>query len=344
MKKILMSLLILSAAATTKAQDYKTPFSTKEFSASAIKSVESTTSGGNISVSGTATGQATVEIYIQPGNSRKNLSKDEIQKKLNEDYDLRVEMEGSKLVAIAKPKKRNMNWNDALSISFKITVAKATNTVLTTSGGNVSLNNLNGTQDFTTSGGNLNIDQVGGKLKGRTSGGNINVKNASDYLDLTTSGGNIDAESCNGEIKLSTSGGNVSLNQLKGNIDATTSGGNVKGGSISGELEAHTSGGSVRLDGLACSLSASTSGGSIDIAIVEPVKFVKLSNSGGNIALSLPAGKGYDLRLSGSKIKTENFANFKGDIEEDEIDGTINGGGVAVTVRASSGRVSVSMK
>ncbi len=344
MKKILMSLLVLSTAAATQAQDNKTPFMTKSFPASSVKSVESTTSGGNISVSGTATTNATVEVYIQSGNSRKTYTNDEIKKKLDEEWELTVAVEGQKLVARAKRKKNYDNWNNSLSISFKITSPKSTNTNLTTSGGNITLNSLQGNQDFTTSGGNLNVEDVSGKLKGRTSGGNINVKNASEYIDLVTSGGNIDAESCNGEIKLSTSGGNVMLSQLKGNIDATTSGGSVKGESISGELEAHTSGGNVRLSDLSCSVTASTSGGSIDVSIKEAVKFVKLSNSGGNIDLQLPANKGYDLHVSGSKVKTQNLSNFKGDVEEDEIDGVVNGGGIAVNVRASSGRVSVSLK
>ena len=118
----------------------------------------------------------------------------------------------------------------------------------------------------------------------------------------------------------------------------------MRGSNISGELEAHTSGGNVRLENLACDVSASTSGGNVNVSITTPGKFVKLANSGGSISLTLPANKGYDLKISGDKIKTENFANFKGDIEEDEIEGALNGGGTAVTVRVSSGRVTVSMK
>lgn len=346
MKKLMFSLLVLPMAmiATAQKGPESTPYMTKEFSASSIKLVESTTSGGNISVSGTASGQAKVEVFIHSGNSRKDLSRDEIQHRLNEDYEVKVEMSGQKLVASAKPKKRNMNWNNSLSISFVIYVAKNTETNLTTSGGNINLDELTGRQDFTTSGGNLKINKLSGDVKGRTSGGNITVQNSDNKLNLTTSGGNIHAENCNGELKLSTSGGSIDLTALKGNIDATTSGGNVRGSNIAGELEAHTSGGNVRLENLSCDINASTSGGNVSVAVTTPGKFVKLSNSGGSISLVLPANKGYDMKISGDRVKTENLANFKGDIEEDEIEGAVNGGGTAVTVRASSGRVNVSMK
>ncbi len=346
MKKLMFSLLVLPMAmiATAQKGPDSAPYMTKEFSASEIKSVESTTSGGNISVSGTASGQARVEVFVRSGNSKKELSKDEIQKRLAEDYDVKVEMSGQKLVASAKTKRKNMNWNNALSISFYIYVAKNTETNLTTSGGNINLEELTGRQDFTTSGGNLNINKLSGDVKGRTSGGNIKVQQSDNKLDLTTSGGNIDAENCSGQMRLSTSGGSIELTALKGNIDATTSGGNVRGSNISGELEAHTSGGNVRLENLSCDVEASTSGGNVNVAVTTPGKYVKLSNSGGSISLVLPANKGYDMKISGDRVKTENLANFKGDIEEDEIEGAVNGGGTSVTVRASSGRVSVSMK
>jgi len=346
MKKLLSLLVLAGMLATVQAQKQdESPFMTKSFSNASIKNVKAQTSGGNISVSSVPASEAKVEVYVWPSDGRnKSISKDEIQKRLDEDYDLTVAVSGGTLTVIAKSKKRNLDWKKALSVSFRVFVPRNISTDLTTSGGNVTLTDLAGTQEFTTSGGNLNIDKIKGKINGTTSGGNINVSNSDNDIELTTSGGNVTADKCTGKIKLVTSGGSVKMSNLNGNIDAATSGGNVVANDIRGELEAHTSGGNVNMRDLYCSIEASTSGGQINVSVKELGKYVRLENSGGNIELELPANKGLDLKLSGDKIKTDLLGNFKGKIEEDEINGTVNGGGTPVTVSASSGRISLKWK
>ena len=342
MKKLLMILSVICSSNMLIAQE---AFLIKNFKGDAVKEVESTTSGGNISVESTSADQQRVEVFIWPSNRNKgSLSKEEIQKRLDELYDLTVEVAGSKLTAVAKPKQRNMNWKNGLSISFKIFVNKEVATELTTSGGNIDLRAISGVQKITTSGGNLTVDNVKGKLKGVTSGGNIEVKDSDEDIDLATSGGNIDANNCTGKIKLSTSGGNVFLVNLSGDVAVTTSGGDVRANEISGDLDAHTSGGNVDLANLACNLTAGTSGGDVKVAIKEPGKFVKLSNSGGKIELQLPAGKGYDLDLSADKIKTDTLVNFSGKVEDDELKGTLNGGGTKVTANAGGNKIVLTFK
>jgi DUF4097 and DUF4098 domain-containing protein YvlB len=343
MKKLI---LILSVTFLSNLLLGQEAFLIKNFKGDAVKEVESTTSGGDISIQSVAGDQQRVEVFIWPSNRSKDkmVSKEEIQKRLDELYDLRVEVAGNKLTAIAKPKHQNMNWKNGLSISFKIFVMKDVDAELTTSGGNIDVRAMAGEQKITTSGGNLTVDNVKGKLKGVTSGGNIAVKDSDNDIDLTTSGGNIDANNCTGKIRLSTSGGNVILMNLGGDITATTSGGDVKANDIKGDLDTHTSGGNVNLVDLACNLSAGTSGGDVKVSIKEPGKFIKLSNSGGNIVLELPAGKGYDFDLSGDKIKTNGLVNFSGKVEEDRLEGTLNGGGTKVTAHAGGSKITLMFK
>ncbi len=345
MKKYFFTALIAFQAFITLAQNRneREPFLTKSFSKESVKNVEVETSGGSIYVEGDAGSQSRVEVYIQQNNYKGNdLSKEEIQRRLNEDYQLNVEVNNNKLTAIAKPKNRNMNWKRALNISFKVFVQQNVSTELKTSGGSIELKNLSGEQDFATSGGSLSIDNLSGIIKGRTSGGSINLVNSKDEIDLQTSGGSINAKDCTGNIKLETSGGSLQLNALNGKIKANTSGGNVRGEDISGELISHTSGGNIFLDDLACSLETSTSGGNIDVSIKQLGKYITINNSGGNIDLEIPRNKGVDLKLYGDKIKTDALNNFSGKSDDDEISGTLNGGGIPVIVKSGSGRINLS--
>lgn len=347
MKQGLLILLMCCLGGNLFAQDEKQPaFLVKLLNGQNVKEVEVTTSGGNISVESVASDQERIEVFIWPSNRNKNasVSKEEIQQRLDELYDLKTEVSLNKLTASAKPKHNGMNWKNGLSISFKIFVNKNIVTHLITSGGNINLALLTGDQKVTTSGGNITADNVKGKLKGLTSGGNIELKNSTGDIDLTTSGGNIDADNSTGTIKLSTSGGNVKLVNLDGNIDATTSGGDIRGNDIKGELDAHTSGGNVDLAGLSCNVSAGTSGGDVRVAIKEPGKFIRLSNSGGKIDLQLPAGKGYNLDISGDKVKTDGLTNFSGKASDTELRGTLNGGGTEVKADAGGSKIKVTFK
>ncbi|MFT4024820.1 MAG: DUF4097 family beta strand repeat-containing protein [Flavihumibacter sp.] len=328
------------------AQDAK-PYLVKEFSAAAVSAARMETSGGNISVEGDAA-NTRLEVYVVPSNNRdRNISAEELKSRLERDFDLTIDVSGGKLTAIAKSKNHRINWNRSVSISFRLYAPKNLSTDLATSGGNISLDNLSGaTQVFRTSGGNLAVNRVSGDIRGRTSGGNINMRQCSNQIELTTSGGNIQAENSQGTIKLSTSGGNLVLSALDGKINASTSGGNVEGREANGELVATTSGGNVRLDGIKGSLRASTSGGDMAVAINSLGDYVKLDNSGGNISLVLPQGKGMNLNLRGDKIKAENGAlnNFSGSTDEHSIKGSVNGGGTPIDVHSGSGRINLSVR
>jgi hypothetical protein len=340
MKKMLCFMLTATIFSSMSAQDKSEPFMVKTFPASSIKSLESETSGGHISVTGGSGSEAKVEVYIRASNGNKQLSKAEIQKKLDEDYELTVSESGGHIKAIAKRKSRNNNWNDGLSVSFTCYTPTAVSTDLSTSGGHIELSGLTGTQKFETSGGHLDLAQLKGKIDGSTSGGHITIKNSSDNIKLSTSGGHITAESCTGDINLTTSGGSLDLTQLSGKIHATTSGGNVKANSIKGDLDAGTSGGNVNLQDLSGNVEAHTSGGNITVQMKEPKEYITLRNSGGKVDLQLPGNKGYNLDISG-KVKVGTLKNFSGDTGEDYMRGTLNGGGTKVKVNSGDGRVNL---
>jgi hypothetical protein len=344
MKKLISLLFTTAISISLLAQEWdKEPYQVQNFSGN-ISNLEVKTSGGNITVKGGQSGNAKVEVYIRSGNYKTNLSKSEIEKRLTEDYELKMVQEGSALIISAKRKKNNNDWKNGLSISFAVYVPENTASNLTTSGGNISISALTGKQVFTTSGGNLVCKELKGDIQGSTSGGNISIEDSRDNIRLTTSGGNITAENCSGNLTLSTSGGNLNLEELDGMIKASTSGGNVNGETIKGELKASTSGGNVDLEDLSGSVDASTSGGSMNVEIKELGKYVTLRNSSGRIELTLPSNKGVTLDIRGSKINTSLSGNFDGKIEDTRIRGTLYGGGIPVTVDAGSGRVSIEWK
>jgi hypothetical protein len=335
MKKYLILFVVAAVGLAAKAQDSKTPYLTKALNPG-IKNVYVSTSGGSIHVSGESGQEPRVEVYIT-GNNGLTPSKEEIEKRLREDYTLDITVNGSEVKAVAKNKHEgNWDWRRSLSIGFKVYVPQNASTNLETSGGSIHLTTLSGDEKFETSGGSLNLDHLTGKIHGRTSGGSIHVSDSKDDIDLETSGGSVHANNCTGTIRLETSGGSLSLDDLNGKINAETSGGSINAHNIKGDLKTGTSGGSINLSGLACSLDTYTSGGSIHAQLNEASKFVKIDASGGHVDLQLPSKQGYDLNIHADKVTADMSSGFSGTKDKDRIEGKLNGGGISVNVNGSN--------
>lgn len=340
MKKLLLTSILSFVVLFAFAED-KLPYFSKTFKSSSIKVVDVTTSGGGITVVGGTSSDAKVEVYIS-GNDRNDLSKSEIEERLKK-YNLTVKMDGSNLVCEAerKDKSGSWDWKKALNISFKVYVPTNVATNLNTSGGGIKMANLNGDLKFRTSGGGLDLKDLRGKVTGSTSGGGIVLVNCDELVKVRTSGGGIKARDCDGNIDVSTSGGGIQLTNLSGNVEAMTSGGGVNVEDFKGDLNTSTSGGSIRLSGMEGNVTASTSGGGINASFARPGKNISLTSSAGNIDIKVPNGKGYDLDLTGNRVRVASTSTFNGTRKEDKVTGQLNGGGTIIKARASSGSVSL---
>jgi Putative adhesin len=337
-RRILTLCFVACLSVAAMAQDNgKPPYLTKSLSGDAISNVTVSTSAGGITVSGGSGQPARIEVYINGSNSHEQISKEEIQKRLDADYDLNIAVDGHELKATVKTKHDHIDWKRGLNISFKIYVPENVSTDLHTSGGGIQLDNLKGKEEFSTSGGGLMINALSGTIHGRTSGGGIQVANSNDDIDLQTSGGGIQAKNCKGNIKLVTSGGGIQLKNLDGTINAHTSGGGIEGKHISGELVTNTSGGGIALDEMDCSLDASSSAGSVAVQMNHVGKYLKLNTSSGNISLKLPAKQGFDLNLNAERINDDIASNFHGTWTKKNVNGSVNGGGIPVDVHANDG-------
>ena len=296
------------------------PFLVRSLIHESIKTAEINAIGGNISFIGSRVADFRVEVYTRPdGSTRDDLSKQDIEKILKQEYDLNIVVKSNKLMVSVIRKKSG--GTQPLSISFKVFIPENISSSLFTQGGNIMLKNVFGLQDFKTSGGNLYIDSVHGTVTGHTSGGNIMVNNSGGKIILESSGGDIMAE------------------KISGVIDIQTTGGSVDGDNIDGELTAKTSSGNISFAQLTCSIDVSATGGDIDIKLNQLKKNGRIINSSGTINIEIPAAEHLDLDMTAYKIKTNDLRNFKGDISDKRIIGKLNGGGIPLFVKAGNGEI-----
>ena len=181
---------------------------------------------------------------------------------------------------------------------------------------------------------------VNTELSARTSGGSVSIENLSGNQYARTSGGSMDANNIQGNVEMRTSGGAIRLENIEGQAEVATSGGSIRAKKVTQGLKARTSGGSLHLQEISGSLEARTSGGSIDVRLVNPIEYIEVSTSGGNVTVEVPENLGYDLELTGSRVRTE-LRNFTGSSSRDAIKGAMNGGGIPLKARTSGGSVSL---
>lgn len=303
LRAIPMVLLIAIAFTSCSKALANDPYLKKEFTISTPGELEVETAGGSIDVSSHNGNTVKVEMFVRKGGRVLSAGDKDAAEAL-EDFDIEIEKNGNKVIAIAERDGSNWFGNNNVSISFKISVPRQISCDLNTSGGSISLTGVTGEQNVRTSGGSLNLEDIKGDMEAKTSGGSINVSDYAGVLEAGTSGGSINLRNAKGSLDLSTSGGSINLSDIQGSLVASTSGGGIK----------------------------------VNLSSLE--KQLKLSTSGGSITAIVPSGLGLDLDLKGNRVNTK-LSNFDGEVEKDRIIGSINGGGIPVVMSTSGGSVNL---
>ncbi|MGD2295146.1 MAG: DUF4097 family beta strand repeat-containing protein [Candidatus Aminicenantes bacterium] len=180
-----------------------------------------------------------------------------------------------------------------------------------------------------------------------TSGGSITVENLEGEVESRTSGGKLTFENISGDIFGKTSGGSIRIGEVDGDVNARTSGGSIRITRASGNIDVHTSGGGITVEEVMGSIQASTSGGSVMAYISrQPEADCRLKTSGGSITVYLGDDVGLDVnaRTSGGRIHTDFPVKVYGTISPRSLDAEVNGGGPELTLRTSGGGIHIKKK
>lgn len=283
----------------------------KTFTVKAGGQLEIETERGSISINTHTSETVNVEILFKA-----KTNDEELAEKLFNAFIIDYDHNGSDLSIKAKYKGNKSwltnlfggsKWNK-LNVRFVITVPEKYNVDLNTSGGGISVGDLEGLVNAKTSGGGLTFGNIIGNINGKTSGGGITVGECSGNIDINTSGGGIKIDKCEGKVDAHTSGGGITVHEVYGAIDASTSGGSVFASILEQPKED-------------CSLS--TSGGGITVKLAKNT----------NVYL--------DAKTSGGSVHSDFPINFKGKVKSSQLKGELNEGGPQLHLRSSGGSIKI---
>jgi len=276
----------------------------KTFSVDSGGTLEIDTERGSIEVRGISGN--TVEIEVIRKVKTSDTTKAE---KVLDNFKIEFKQSGKDVFVIGERAKKESIWDkiwNRLNIKFIVSVPEIYNVKLKTSGGSISVEDIEGEVNIKTSGGSLTLNDIRGPVWGKTSGGNIKIGEVDGQVDVNTSGGSIKIERARGRVDAHTSGGSITVKEVIGTINADTSGGSIK---------AHI----LQQPESDCRLT--TSGGSVTVYLA------------GDIAVNVDAG------TSGGSVHTEFPVTIKGKINKRKLKAKINGGGPLLYLHTSGGSV-----
>ncbi|MBN1894659.1 DUF4097 family beta strand repeat protein [bacterium] len=263
---------------------------------------------GPIKVHSTAESQVSVDVVIE----KRRMTGSALEF-FNKEFNLDFEHQGNTVRVICERKEGRSRrfWNSVsrkIHVEFRVTLPQRFNAQLRTSGGGISVSDLEGDVTARTSGGGLHFGNIRGKLSGKTSGGGITLEGGEGDVDVHTSGGGIDIGKVRGDVKARTSGGGIRVEEVMGNINA------------------------------------STSGGPVNVTLTQtPTADCRLTTSGGGITVRLTsdAAVHVDASTSGGNVTTDFPVLVKGKLNSRSLQADINGGGPLLYLRTSGGGISI---
>ena len=144
--------------------------------------------------------------------------------------------------------------------------------------------------EISTSGGDVQIDGIEGKIEGSSMGGDLTFTRLAGTIEFSTMGGDIELSNSDVDGSVHTMGGDVDISDVTGSVDGTTMGGDVtydnvqSGSGAKKEVNISTMGGDVNVDEALFGADLHTMGG--DIEVNRAAKYVKASTMGGDIEIA----------------------------------------------------------
>ena len=294
----------------------------------------------------TVTGGDRSEVVVEETIRFEDASREETTEYLDENATSYEQTNNT--VRIRGPKLNGDSWwgsDDDVQYSYRVEVPRRFSTRLQTSGGSLTITDLEGDVDGKTAGGSVTTERITGTVEVRTAGGSLALRGIDGQVQGRTAGGSIAVEDVTGPLNVRTAGGSIRISEVDDSVTAKTAGGSVQVERVDGAVEARTSGGDVTVRGVAQEVRAKTSGGDIELRDLGGP--VTAQTSGGDIEGDNLRGA-VDARTSAGDVELENVAapitarTSVGDVEI-EITATSFSTDPAVQLRTSHGDIELTL-
>jgi hypothetical protein len=210
-----------------------------------------------------------------------------------------------------------------VSISYTITVPPATSLTSQTGSGSQEIEGIDGAVIVRAGSGAIRVRDAGSDVRASTGSGDITIEGVRGDFSGRAGSGSIEATSIAGAVTVHTGSGRIRVAQTG-----------------TGDVEASAGSGSIDLSGVRARVRASAASGSLTISGEHTAEW-RLSTASGHVDVQLDGRPAFDLDARGGRIDTRYPLTVNQMSDRRELRGSVNGGGPLLSVRTSSGRISI---
>jgi TonB family protein len=181
---------------------------------------------------------------------------------------------------------------------IELHIPRAYNLEVTTGGGNLEVQDIDGRVTLLSAGGNISVGRVGGAGTSGSAERNSTAakrpapKSATTFAArVETQGGQISVGSVAGSLRAVTAGGHIIAGNIAGDAILQTGGGQIFAGRIAGSATLDSGGGNVQIESAAAGVTSDAAGGGLVVRRAEAPLQVAATGGGLTAWLNVPAGK-----------------------------------------------------
>lgn len=186
------------------------------------------------------------------------------------------------------------------------------------------------------------------KVSAQSVSGGIQIVERENDVWAKTISGTLEIESIVGDVEAKTTSGVIEIRDVEGkSIVADSTSGKVTLVKVKGIIEAHSVSGRVKIEGSkGAAKSIRTTSGGIWVElqeVTEGVSSMLLTSISGDVTLILPENISADIeaKTTSGRIRSEFKVMVEGEIEKRSLRGSIGEGGITITLKTTSGDISL---
>ena len=210
-----------------------------------------------------------------------------------------------------------------VSISFDITVPKATTLSARTGSGGISVADVGGPVEAQAGSGDIKVGRIDGAVKVQVGSGDVAVA-AARQADVSSGSGDVSVRDVGGSVNVRTGSGDIVVGQVSaGALEVSSGSGGVVATGLSGPVEVHTASGDVRLAG-------------------TPTADWDVNTASADVVIDIPDGTGFRVSArSMSGTITNDHGSAASQASRRDYQATVGSGGPLVQVKSASGAVQI---
>lgn len=229
------------------------------------------------------------------------------------------------------------------SVHFVIAVPTSVHLTISSTSGDIHLEELSGIAAIAATSGNIEIADFTGNCSLRTTSGDIKLKDIKGDLEINSTSSDVLFDDISGNVNLRSTSGDTEGYWISGRTRITKTSGDVRMESCSGEVDIITTSGNIDVKQREGGLSVSTASGDVHVRsdLVKGERY-EIETISGNIVFEVPTEMKGDVRLatvSGSintnlAIEVQQYNRYK-------LDGRVRSEGPELHLNTTSGDISL---